>query len=141
EPQALSALLEYWEDGQIKLFITAAGLRCRSKLPHVFLDGDYLPLEVEGEAADHVVALARRHQKEWVVAVVPRLNTALVTSAQLLPVGTAVWRNTWLKLPPEQGDTAYRNLFTGGMVQPVGQQGVFGIAVAEALHTCPVALL
>jgi (1->4)-alpha-D-glucan 1-alpha-D-glucosylmutase len=141
EPQALQDLLEHWDDGRIKLFITTAGLRCRSKLARVFLDGEYLPLEVEGEAADHVVALARRYQKDWVLAVVPRLNSALLTPTQFLPIGPAVWRNTWLKLPPDLGAVSYRSVFTGATVQPQGQQGNFGIAVAEALHHCPVALL
>ncbi len=141
EPHAPRELLEHWHDGRVKLFVTAAGLRCRKRLPHVFLDGEYLPLEVEGEAADHVVALARRHQQDSVIAIVPRLVGSLAPPSPALPLGPAVWRNTSVRLPSELATGAYRNLFSGEVIQVMGQGNRCGIVVADALQMFPVALL
>jgi (1->4)-alpha-D-glucan 1-alpha-D-glucosylmutase len=138
---AVAELLEHWEDGRIKLYLTACGLRLRRRLPRVFLDGDYLPLEVEGEHADQVVALARRHEQQWVVAVVPRLISRLIPPGYTLPLGPEVWQNTYVLLPPELGTAGYRNALTGERLRSIGQQGKAGLAVGEVLRSCPVALL
>ena len=52
----IAALLDHWKDGEIKLLVTAAGLRLRAAEPALFLEGEYLPLEVEST----VDARARR---------------------------------------------------------------------------------
>jgi (1->4)-alpha-D-glucan 1-alpha-D-glucosylmutase len=140
----VTALLEHWHDGRIKLFVTAAGLRLRRRLPDLFLHGDYLHPEVEGARADRVVALARLHSDAQVLAVVPRFTTQLLPPTQFLPVGPEVWQETQLLLPAELSWGAvqtYRNVLTGEQVQPVIQQDRAGILVADALRTCPVALL
>jgi (1->4)-alpha-D-glucan 1-alpha-D-glucosylmutase len=77
----ISDLLRSWFDGRIKLLITAAGLRLRREWPQVFKHGEYLPLEVIGEKADHVVAVARRHHDHLIVAIVPRLVAGLVQAS------------------------------------------------------------
>ncbi|MBY0527290.1 MAG: malto-oligosyltrehalose synthase [Gemmataceae bacterium] len=138
---ALTALLANWQDGRIKLFLTASALRLRRRLPLVFQQGDYLPLEAEGERADHVVAVARRHEAQRVVAVAPRLIAHIVSQAQPLPIGAEVWQSTWLNLPADFSAGAYRNVLTGVAVQTAERQGRIGFAVADVLRACPVAML
>lgn len=138
---AVTNWLEHWDDGRIKLFVTTTGLRLRQRLPLVFLDGNYQPLIPQGDYADHVVALARRYKGEGIIAVVPRLVSRLLTPAQLLPVGPDIWQSTWLPIPPEWQTASFSNLLTGERIRPLLQEGQPGLAVAEALRTCPVALL
>jgi (1->4)-alpha-D-glucan 1-alpha-D-glucosylmutase len=135
---AVAELLKNWPDGRIKLFVTVSGLRLRRRLARVFLDGDYVPLEVEGERANHVVAAARQSGDDWVVAVVPRLVSQIVPAAQFLPLGSEVWQDTRVLLPPELATSAFRNLLTGETVRVSESQG---LAVVEVLRSCPVALL
>ncbi|MGH2450651.1 MAG: malto-oligosyltrehalose synthase, partial [Candidatus Limnocylindria bacterium] len=59
-----------WEDGRIKLYLTAAGLRHRRARPELFAQGAYLPLSATGDA--EVVAFARSHGRRWSAAVAPR---------------------------------------------------------------------
>src|SRR5262249_32295451 len=45
----LTEILKVWEDGRIKLFLLASGLRLRRQHPQVFLQGEYLALRASGE--------------------------------------------------------------------------------------------
>jgi (1->4)-alpha-D-glucan 1-alpha-D-glucosylmutase len=60
-------------DGAIKLYVVYKGLQLRRNQARLFLQGEYLPLAVAGEMAEHVCAFARCYESQWVVAVVPRL--------------------------------------------------------------------
>ena len=52
-------MLADWQDGRIKLLITAAGLRLRREKPELFLAGDYLPLETDITVPGSAIAFAR----------------------------------------------------------------------------------
>ncbi len=148
---AVASLLRDWHDGRIKLFLTTCGLRLRRRLPRLFLEGDYVPLEVVGEGADHVIALSRSHDtashgnashdNAMAIAVVPRFSSRLTGPDRPLPVGAESWKTTRVKLPAAWQGAAFQNVFTGEHVQAAGQDGEIGIHVAEALATCPVAVL
>ena len=134
-----SDLLASWQDGRIKLFITAAGLRFRRCHPEVVLDGDYLPLQPEGPAASHLVALARRHASGTLIAAVPRLVASLTADAHPLPLGDEAWSSTRIQLP-DLLPTHYHHLLTGESVRftPGSHRS---LAMADVFRTSPVALL
>ncbi|HPQ80370.1 MAG TPA: malto-oligosyltrehalose synthase [bacterium] len=96
----IRGVLNSWQDGRVKLFLTHAALTARGEHSDLFKDGDYVPLKAEGLYADHVVAFARRLGNDWVVAVAPRLLTHVVSEGEL-PLGQGVWRDTRIQLPPE----------------------------------------
>jgi (1->4)-alpha-D-glucan 1-alpha-D-glucosylmutase len=95
----VAALLEGWQDGQIKLYVTASALRLRRAMPALFLEGEYVPLAVEGAKQEHVVAFARRHATRMVVVIAPRLIVSLTAPTARLPVGTAIWQDTVVRAP------------------------------------------
>jgi (1->4)-alpha-D-glucan 1-alpha-D-glucosylmutase len=65
------------EADSAKLAVTRAGLRLRRREPRLFAHGTYVPLEVAGPAAGHVVAFARAHEGRWALAAVSRLTESL----------------------------------------------------------------
>ena len=133
-------LLRDWPDGRIKLFLTVAGMRARRDAPLLFLDGDYVALAVEGFATRHTVACLRRHGRDALIAVVPRLVAVL--APRQLPIGEAVWRDTALVLPSSVGAREFRNLFTGQRVNTVvGADSRVTLALKHVLSQCPVAML
>lgn len=138
---AVARWLADWPDGRIKLFVTACGLRFRRRSPDLFLEGEYVPLAVEGERADHVVAFARRLGDEWVIAVVPRLVAPLTGSKSALPVGVGAWGETKLRLPSEIAASSLQNLFTRESLAPTTEADGFAARVADVFGVCPVALL
>ncbi len=130
---ALREMLEHWEDGRIKLFITAASLRLRRALAPLFHEGSYEALDPFGEGAHHVVAVARRHRGTTVIAAVTRLSAAL-TRETPLPIGADVWGNTRLPLP---FDIAGARDILSGTAIGAGSS----LALAEVFAACPVAIL
>ena len=87
-------LLDRWQDGRIKLFVTRAVLQYRSEQPELFRNGNYKPLEVTGRFADNVVAFQREHNGTAVLVVVPRL----ASKVGFPPVGDK-WLDTAITLP------------------------------------------
>ena len=138
----LADLLANWEDGRIKLHLMLAGLRLRRSRPDLFLRGDYLPLEADGERSPHLVACARRAGDEAVVALVPRLPAAVFGSQAPAPPAPDAWRDLAVTLPPQLAGLSYRHVFTGEPVElDPGRDGTSTLRVADALGHVPVALL
>jgi (1->4)-alpha-D-glucan 1-alpha-D-glucosylmutase len=101
-------LLQNWSDARVKQRLTAELLRFRQENLAVFQQGDYEPLEVDGEHAERVVAFRRTHERKCVVVVVPRLSAVLGAC----PVG-ALWGDTRVSLPG--GWENWRNVLTGAV--------------------------
>jgi len=127
-------LVERWEDGRPKLYVTHVGLCARQDHAEAFKAGEYLPVAASGSRAEHVVAFARRGGGSTLLAVVPRLVATLTReNGFALPDGS-VWGDTALS-----GDVVvgrWRNLFTGEELDASG-----GLRFAEVLADFPVALL
>jgi (1->4)-alpha-D-glucan 1-alpha-D-glucosylmutase len=140
-PSPVPEMLEHWPDGRIKLFLMACGLQLRRRLHRVFLEGEYLPLETQGPCADNVVALARRHGRDIVLAVVPRFISRLVGNSDALTPGPGAWTTTSVALPTRWAQLQFRNIFTRETLQATANGHGASIRAADILATCPVALL
>ncbi|HIK46395.1 MAG TPA: malto-oligosyltrehalose synthase, partial [Leptolyngbyaceae cyanobacterium M65_K2018_010] len=85
-------------DGRLKLFLITRTLAARRQYSDVFERGDYVPIAVEGERAQHIIAFARTYQGHSAITVAPRFLTRLIAPDQD-PYGKAVWGDTALVLP------------------------------------------
>jgi (1->4)-alpha-D-glucan 1-alpha-D-glucosylmutase len=92
-------LVANWRNGAIKMRMLEAGLSLRNALRKMFSDGDYLPLEAEGPAADHVVSFARLHGQNAVVVVAPRLCLKMLKGQNQPLVPSDLWKDTFIRLP------------------------------------------
>jgi (1->4)-alpha-D-glucan 1-alpha-D-glucosylmutase len=135
-----AALLAEWREGGVKLYVTAAALRFRTRHAALFADGSYLPLAVSGEAAPHVIAFARlgkqdeSGEREAALTIAPRL-LANMCGRGALPEAAA-WRDTEVVLPPGLEGRAWQNVLTG---EP--HRGGSGLRIAQLLSSFPLALL
>ncbi len=144
---ALAAeLLGRAETGEIKLYTIYRALGLRRAHEDLFAHGTYVPLEVRGAKAEHVVAFLRQHGGLTVLAVVPRLIVSLVGGAEHAPMGKAIWGETQIVLPADLPAGAWENVFTGAQVAPGRaqngrpQQGAPAVPVADLLDSFPVGL-
>jgi (1->4)-alpha-D-glucan 1-alpha-D-glucosylmutase len=133
----LAELTGHLDDGAIKLFTTVTLLRLRREQPDLFTRGDYAPVEIEGELRDYLIAFARRHKGQTLVAVVPRLFRSLLRRGSGLPLGETVWGSTQLVLSGLAGETLV-NPFTGEALA-VAADG--RLPVASVLDQFPVGCL
>lgn len=127
-------------DGRIKLHLIRQALDLRHRQRQLFEAGEYLPLEVRGERADHVCAYERRLGETSIIVVAPRFFTRLVAGPGELPLGQAVWQTTRLVLPPGDDGGGYRNIFTGEICEAVREDGRI-LYLGELMADFPVSLL
>ena len=102
-------LMNSWQDGRIKLYMTWTGLQLRKQNPGIFMAGDYVSLNVIGPLSDHVIAFARRYEERWVLFVATRFFRHLTPPGRL-PVGT-MWNDTLLELA-EGMPAMWQNILT-----------------------------
>ncbi|MEH1821912.1 MAG: malto-oligosyltrehalose synthase [Nostoc sp.] len=130
----IQELLNHKTDGRIKLFLTAQLLQARTNFVSLFQDGDYLPLELQGTYANHIIAFARREGNQTAIAIAPRFLTSLIQPGDN-PLGESVWQDTHLQLPPGTPHT-WKNVITQ---EPL--QSTETLSIGSALAHFPVALL
>jgi (1->4)-alpha-D-glucan 1-alpha-D-glucosylmutase len=121
-----------WRSGAVKMQMTAAGLHARRAHPKVFGGGTYVPIAVAGDAA---LAFARAGVETWAIACAPRLSTRLAPRDQW-PVGTDVWGDRALTLPPDAPQT-WRDVYTDAEID--ARDGC--LLAGEVLTRLPAALL
>ncbi|MGE0425561.1 MAG: malto-oligosyltrehalose synthase [Reyranellaceae bacterium] len=76
--ESLGAAAHDWQSGTIKQQVAATLLSLRSRMPDVFANGSYEPLDLQGPQADRFIAFARRHEGGALVVAVPRLPCAMM---------------------------------------------------------------
>jgi (1->4)-alpha-D-glucan 1-alpha-D-glucosylmutase len=129
------------ESGALKLLVTAAGLRLRNELPDVFLDGDYLPLEVDSSVEGRAVAFARLSSEgRAVIALAPHLVESMISEEHPLPVGE-MWRTSRVMLPPSLAPLTFTSQLTGAAVKPVTAASGSWLFVGQCFDVLPLALL
>lgn len=131
-------LLDAIEDGRAKLYLIYRVLGLRREHPELFEKGDYLPLTVEGERAEYLVAFARRHEGKMLVVVVPRWFSRLTSDRDPWPLGDKVWRDTAVQAP---GDARFRNVLTGERVDLKAVRGRPCLLASDLLANYPIAVL
>ena len=122
-------------DGRIKAYLVWKILNLRKRQPELFQRGDYVPLEVAGERAKHLLAFARRYKAQTLIVVSPRLCAQLLAGELRMPCGEEVWQDAQITVPEDV--TRFRNLFTGEKF--AREHG--GLFAKHLFHNFPVALL
>jgi maltooligosyltrehalose synthase len=96
----MTELAGNWRDGRIKQAVIQRGLAVRRARPELFARGDYMPLAVEGPAADHIIAFARRQEGAVALTVACRLPARLLGANDGIVIPASAWGATRLSLPP-----------------------------------------
>jgi (1->4)-alpha-D-glucan 1-alpha-D-glucosylmutase len=117
------------DDPRLKLLVTHRLLGVRRRLAHLWMQGEYLPLEVTGALADHLLAFAWRagqSQQIELVAAVPRFmqrfvapqsmkgQSSLAEPPKCECVSPELWQGTAITLPAAAGVAT--SIFTGRII-------------------------
>ncbi|MFH1801177.1 MAG: malto-oligosyltrehalose synthase [Candidatus Omnitrophota bacterium] len=130
------------EQGQVKLLVLAKALSFRKSCPEFFLDGDYIPLKVEGEKERNVVAFMRKKDDQRAIVIAGRFFTELMPEPGQLPLGEAIWKDTRVILPKDrQVEGALKDIFTGKMGTVHSEGGESFVRLAEIFHSLSVTIL
>jgi (1->4)-alpha-D-glucan 1-alpha-D-glucosylmutase len=134
----MAALLSRWEDGAIKLALTALVLRWRRREHRLLAAGDYRPIAAAGRRAEHACAFARSLGGRWAVTAVTRLPATLSPGGAPPPAGG--WEDTALRLPPDAPRT-WHDVLTGRTLEATDSGAAARLPLAELFGYLPVALL
>ena len=129
--QELQGLKQNYSSGKIKMYCLHRALITRGETPGTFEEGEYLPLQVEGEMADKILAFARKDGGNAIVVAVPASATELFDEefrVRDLPRDLKV-------ILPEKLDGTFKNVFSGG------EFSTKELVVKELFKDFPVALL
>jgi (1->4)-alpha-D-glucan 1-alpha-D-glucosylmutase len=137
-----ASLLKHWQDGTIKMLLTAAALQTRGAMPDVFLDGAYLALDTDTAAVPaRVIAFARMSANGGAaIAIAPHLVARFVNGDRPPAIGE-MWKTSRVLLPKGLASLTYRDVFTGAELKPVMANDSAWLFVGQALRTLPVSLL
>lgn len=130
----IEELLSAKEDGRIKLFLIYKSLKARNLRKDVFEKGDYVPLEIQGECKDHIIAFGRKTENDFAITVAPRFFTSLVKEDEY-PLGKSVWKDTRIIIP-EGFPHLWSDAFTEARVEGDGT-----LSAGEIFKSFPAALL
>ena len=132
---SLPQLKSSWRDGRIKMEVTRRGLHLRRSHPSVFLKGEYIPLQVEGQQRDCVIAIARRYRGDWCAAIVPRFTTRLLAGGEEF---SWEWLDTRIVLPKE-APVPWENVFNSASDSMKSTDRT--VMVRDLLRDFPVAMI
>jgi (1->4)-alpha-D-glucan 1-alpha-D-glucosylmutase len=135
----IQELLPNWQNGAIKLYTTYKALNFRKAHPDLFLLGDYIPIMTKGPHSKQVVAFARKLENTWVVVVVGRLFTKIL-SAEDISFNQKVWQESFLSLPHD-APTELVNIFTGETIKSIPHEQSKSLPLANLFQNLPAALL
>lgn len=138
---AWSELVQNWRDGRIKLRLIATLLELRQRHPEIFASGKYLPLTVEGAAADHIFAYARQVEqggKQTVVIVAAVRFPGHITEPDRPVVPASHWRDTKVVVPAALQQKGWINVVTGaelGAAAALAADQLFSDTTVAVLET------
>lgn len=121
-------------NGQIKLSLIRFLLQERKHAADLFLKGEYVPLQAQGEYKKHVMAFARKHRHIWYITAVP-LNIALVCKGQGCTIDSIDWKDTVVLLP-DDAPQEWSSILLGEQVTVEG-----ALSVNKLWEGLPIALL
>ena len=105
-------VLDRLGDGRVKLWTMHRALELRNRMADTFRRGDYVPVAVTKDEAEHVIAFSRGSR---VLAVVPRFAYTLMDGKTRLPLNGAWGRGELIM--PEMAGASLENVFTGELVR------------------------
>ena len=132
DPLRVRALLDDWQDGRIKLWLTTAALHCRARHRAVFEHGEIVPLSAIGDCAGNVFAYSSRHVGVTIVVALTRWSSQLTRDT--ISIEADRWGNTSLELPSAE-TRSWRNAVTGERIRGAR------VSMRVLFATAPFALL
>lgn len=133
-----TAMEQLWESrygGKIKLWLQYLLLQDRKNNPDDYKTAAYLPLEVKGKYADHILAYARKGPQTWTIVVVP-LHIAAICESEKSDLFSINWKNTRIEVPAGAPE-AWSHLFS----QEKGKVKGSVIKIEEIFKALPLAVL
>ena len=124
-----------WRDGRIKQSMVQRVLALRKKMPSLFAEGGYIPLEVIGDPAEHVVAFARTWHNSAALTIACRNSAHLLAGDGSLAISVERWENAKLVLPSE-----LQKIFANTLLPQQAKRFSERVCIAQIFDHLPLAV-
>lgn len=121
----------------IKLFYVTTILNFRNQNSNLFKSGKYIPLNINGQHANHFVAFARIFENQAIIVVVPRLVRNLIFKNNPFQLNMEMMDDTTIEIPLELKNFSWVDIFTKSKVEAVNEK----IFVKDVLEIFPATTL
>ena len=142
---AIDAICTSWPSGEVKMLYVAQALRLREREPDLLLRGSYLPMNVEGPNADHLIAFTREYHGKVVLTIAARWFASLLSEPTALADLKKNFQQTFVELPAALTGrsqlTRFTNVLTGTTVEPEAANGIIRLNAGETLDGFPAVWL
>jgi (1->4)-alpha-D-glucan 1-alpha-D-glucosylmutase len=142
--EAIAQIVQNWQDGRIKMLVTAVGLRMRKEWPDLFLRGRYVPLVTEAAVSSDIVAFARIENEandRAVLFVAPRLVAPISSNELPVPLGGDAWKTSRILLTPDVRSRTFTNVLTGERLDVASTSDETWLFAGQVFNVAPVAIL
>lgn len=113
----LQYIAQQKKEGREKLFVTYKALNLRRTNNELFIQGEYIPLQVTNGERE-VIAFARKHNNKWAVAILPVAIANKLRRAENI-LDKSIWGNIRVHLP-KNIPSKWRNVFTNERINVSG---------------------
>ncbi len=120
--EKLADLLERWRDGHVKQKLLQRLLNIRAALPAIFSHGNYRPLQLRGEYAEHGFAFARSLNQKVLLVFAPRLVNGLLVEGGIPTIAATQWADTHIVLLERFASRRWQSLLTDETFSVVGKR-------------------
>jgi maltooligosyltrehalose synthase len=127
-------VLKEGDVGALKLYVTRNLLHERRAHRELFASGSYQGLGATGALRKHVIALARTHHDQWVIACVARQTVSIARTGRYLTGGE--WGDTAIRLP-KGAPRSFVDVLSGERLRAT--QG--RLEIAQCFASAPVSVL
>lgn len=132
-----------WQNGALKQYVIQRALHLRKKEANLFCRGQYIPLEVKGAKAVHILAFMRSEGDKAAIVITPRLTHAFTQAGDGREGGSHglsftadFWQDTKVELPTKVNGEMFNELTQRNHHLYSGQ-----IEISAVLGDFPLALL
>jgi maltooligosyltrehalose synthase len=130
-------MADLWQkrySAKIKLWLVHRLFNERKQNKEAFSEGTYIPLAIEGEYKENVLAFAKQHQNQWYLITVP-LHLAALSLQQQKEMLHIDWKDTRIIIPGE-APKDFEHLFSG--IEGTYEKELF---IKDIFKSLPLAVL
>ena len=128
-------------NGKIKQYVLSKGLQFRKQFPNLFLDSDYIPLEVRGEKEGNTIAFLRKKNGKYAIVAGGRFFTELSPDEAPWNRSGDGWQDTKILLPRELTGQHLRDIWTQQRVVVEHSGDEAFVPVPSIFQQLPMAIL
>lgn len=135
----IAKLIEEWQNGNIKHYLTYQTLQLRNQYEKLLTMGSYDPFPINGPLAKHIVGFKRVWQNQHLIVLTGRWIGKLLANHNLSHYDSQIWQDQYVELPAISH--SWRELLSGRQIANCQSNLAEKLPLNKLFFTYPLALI